>query len=327
MKAEILKLLRQSAGSVSGQELCRQLGVSRTAVWKAVSQLRENGYEIEAVQNRGYRLLRAPDILTAEELESLSDTEWLGKNIYSYSTIDSTNTEGKRLAEEGAEHGSVVVAEIQTAGRGRRGHQWSSPKGAGVWFSLILKPDLLPGDASTLTLVAAMAVVKAIGRIPGAQPQIKWPNDVLLSQKKVCGILTEMSAQIDYVNYIVTGIGINVRPQAFPEECARTATSLEQELGILPMSRAELLQAVLEEFERYYQRYMQTLDVSLFQQEYHQYLVNKDKQVRVLDPKGAYEGIARGINEKGELLVEREGKQIIVNSGEVSVRGIYGYVS
>ncbi len=327
MKAQILKLLRQSADSVSGQELCRQLGVSRTAVWKAMNQLRESGYEIEAVQNKGYRLLKAPDVLSADELASLCCTRWLGKQIYSYPTIDSTNTEGKRLAEEGAEHGSVVVAEVQTAGRGRRGHQWSSPKGAGIWFSLILKPELLPGDAATLTLVAAMAVVKAIGRLPGAQPQIKWPNDVLLSQKKVCGILTEMSAQIDYINYIVTGIGINVRPQAFPEDCAGTATALEQELGALPISRAALLQAVLEEFECYYQQYMQTLDVSLFRQEYHQYLINLDKQVRVLDPKGAYEGIARGINEKGELLVEREGIRTAVNSGEVSVRGIYGYVS
>ena len=327
MKAEILTVLRRTKGYVSGQELCGQLGVSRTAVWKTINQLKEAGYEIEAVQNKGYRLISAPDILSASELESLCRTKWLGKKICSYQEIDSTNTEGKRLAEEGASHGTVIVAEVQTAGRGRRGHQWSSPKGTGIWFSLILKPDIAPNYASMLTLVAAMAVSKAMERLPGIHPQIKWPNDVVLEGKKVCGILTEMSAQIDYINYIVVGIGINVKAQAFPEEIAGVATSLEQNWTGTAISRGELLAAVLEEFESYYEKYMETLDVSLFLEEYHARLVNKDRQVKVLDLKGAYEGIARGINAKGELLVEREGTLIAVNAGEVSVRGLYGYAS
>lgn len=326
MKTRILTALRQAKGHVSGQELCEQLGVSRTAVWKAINQLKETGYIIEAVQNKGYRLLSAPDVLSGPELMSLCKTRWLGKKICSYQEIDSTNTEGKRLAEDGADHGTVVVSEVQTAGRGRRGHQWSSPKGAGIWFSLILKPDIAPECASMLTLVAAMAVSKAIERLPGVHPQIKWPNDVVLSGKKVCGILTEMSAQVDYINYIVVGIGINVASQAFPKEIADVATSLGQNLPGMSISRGELLAAVLEEFEIYYEKYMKTLDISLFLEEYHARLVNKDKQVKVMDPRGTYEGIARGINEKGELLVEREGTQITVNAGEVSVRGLYGYV-
>lgn len=334
MKGKILTVLRRQEGYVSGQELCESLGVSRTAVWKAVRQLQETGYEIEALQNKGYRLLAAPDILTEPELSSLRRTGWLGKKFYCYEEVDSTNTQAKRLAEEGAEHGSVVVAEIQTAGRGRRGHQWSSQGGTGIWFSFILKPDLMPAQAPMLTLVAAMAVGKALGRLPGIKPLIKWPNDVILSGRKVCGILTEMSAQIDYVNYIVTGIGINVKNQDFPEEVASVATALEKEWlqgtehgtkkEALP-NRAALLEAVLEEFEHYYELYMQTRDVTLFLEEYHEYLANKDKQVKVLDPAGEYEGIARGINGNGELLVERGNSVIAINSGEVSVRGIYGY--
>ena len=324
-KEQILKVLRENGGFVSGQELSAQLNVSRTAVWKAVNQLKEAGYQIEAVSNRGYRLASAPDVLSVEELSSIRKTAWLGQKIYFYRETDSTNTRARSLAEEGAPHGSVVVAEIQNAGRGRRGRQWSSPEGAGIWFTLLLKPDIRPNDASMLTLVAAMAVVKGIGRSTGLAPQIKWPNDIVLSGKKVCGILTEMSTQIDYVNHIVVGIGINVKEQAFPPEIAEKATALELE-GKEPVSRPRLLEAVLEEFEGYYELYMRTRDVSLFQEEYNSFLVNKGRQVKVLDPAGEYEGTALGIDTKGELLVERQGEVVVVNSGEVSVRGIYGYV-
>lgn len=251
---------------------------------------------------------------------------WLGKTIHNYEEIDSTNTEGKRLAEKGAGHGTVIQAQIQTAGRGRRGRSWSSPKGAGLWFSMILRPDVSQESAPVITLAAAMAVVKAIERLPGAKPQIKWPNDVVMSGKKVCGILTEMSPRKEGVDYIIVGIGINVKQQAFPPDVILTATSLEQELPGVSVCNEMLLSAVLEEFEHYYEKYLQTMDVSLFLDEYHDRLANKDKQVKVLDPRGVYEGIARGINQRGELLVEREGTLITVNAGEVSVRGIYGYV-
>ncbi|MCI8281555.1 MAG: biotin--[acetyl-CoA-carboxylase] ligase [Lachnospiraceae bacterium] len=252
-------------------------------------------------------------------------TSWLGKTIYSYEEIDSTNTEGKRLAEKGAPHGSVIRAQVQTAGRGRRGRSWSSPKDAGIWFSIILRPDIAQESAPVLTLAAAMAVVRAIRRLPGAKPQIKWPNDVVMSGKKVCGILTEMSPQKEGVDYIVVGIGINMRQQAFPPDIIATATSLEQELPETVVSGEMLFTAVLEAFETYYDKFMQTGDASLFLEEYHGSLANKDRQVKVLDPQGDYEGIARGINRRGELLVEREGTLSTVNAGEVSVRGIYGY--
>lgn len=260
-----------------------------------------------------------------QEFSDIKKTVWLGNTLYLYKETDSTNTRARKLAEEGATHGSVVLAKIQNAGRGRRGRQWYSPEGAGLYFTILLKPDIRPDEAAMLTLVAAMAAAGGIARITGRKPQIKWPNDVLLSGKKVCGILTEMSAENGYVNHVVVGIGINVRPQAFPPEFADRAAALESECG-KAVSEPLLLEAVLEEFERYYGLYMQTMDVSLFLEEYNAVLANKDRQVKVLDPAGAYEGTAYGINARGELLVEYRGEIIKVNSGEVSVRGIYGYV-
>lgn len=323
MRTEILRLLRESEGYVSGQQLCDSLGVSRTAVWKVIQKLQEDGYRIEAVRNKGYRLREVPDILGEAELASIRRTQWLGSRIYYYQEIDSTNTQAKRLAEEGAAHGSVVVAEVQTVGRGRRGRNWISVGGSGIWFSLLLRPDIPPDRASMLTLVAAMAVTKGIRRITGRQVMIKWPNDVVVDGKKVCGILTELSAQIDYVNHVIVGIGINIRGQQFPPELQEKATTLEQ--GQQHIDRAWLLEAVLEEFEAYYEKFVETLDVSLFQEEYEELLVNRNRQIQVLDPAGPYEGVARGINEKGELLVECGRGLVTVNSGEVSVRGIYGY--
>lgn len=317
-------MLRETGGYVSGQQLCDTLGVSRTAVWKVIQKLMEEGYRIEAVRNKGYRLMEAPDTLGEAELMSIRRTRWLGSRIFYYDEIDSTNTQAKRLAEEGAPHGSVVVADVQTGGRGRRGRNWVSAGGSGIWFSLLLRPEILPDKASMLTLVAAMAVAKGIRRTTKLEPMIKWPNDVVLAGKKVCGILTELSAQVDYVNHIIVGIGINVRRQQFPPELEKVATTLEQERQ-LHVDRAQLLEAVLEEFEDYYEKYLHTLDVSLFREEYEELLVNQGRQIQVLDPAGAYEGIARGINEKGELLVECDRGLVTVNSGEVSVRGIYGY--
>jgi len=334
MKTKILKILRQNQEEyVSGQELCEQLGVSRTAVWKAVKQLKEMGYVIEAVQNRGYRLIGIPDILSEGEIESQLHTKWLGHVIYYFDELDSTNTEAKRIAETVDNqdwHGAVVVADMQTAGRGRRGRGWSSPHGIGIFFTILLKPEMDPGNAPMLTLVKAMAVLKGIEETTGLHPEIKLPNDIVLNGKKIVGILTEMSAQIDYINHIVVGTGINVHQLEFPEEIAKTATSLDLELRQsgrnIAISRAQLLDAVLKYFEHYYQIFMQTQDLSALMEEYHAMLANRGRRVRVLDPLGEYEGTALGIDQRGQLLVERNGEIIKVSSGEVSVRGIYGYV-
>lgn len=325
MKAEILKMLRETDSYVSGQELCNKFGVSRTAVWKAINQLKENGYEIEAVQNKGYHLLSAPDIMDKTELESIHATEWAGCEIYYFGSIDSTNTKAKELAEEGHPSGTLVVADRQTAGKGRRGRSWESPSGIGIFMTLMLKPEINPNHASMLTLVAAMATTRAIRRVTGVPAMIKWPNDIVMNGKKVCGILTEMSAQFDYINHIVIGIGINVHNEDFPEEIAQTASSIYLESG-QHIHRASLIEAFLEEFEDVYAEYLKTEDMEGLMKEYDAMLVNRGRQVRVLDPKEPFEGKAMGITKKGELIVDTWESRKLVSSGEVSVRGIYGYV-
>lgn len=326
MKAEILQVLREKDGYVSGQQLCERFGVSRTAVWKAINQLREMGYEIDSVPNKGYCIRSAPDILNKNELLSLQKTAWIGQRLECFDVIGSTNTTAMQMAEEGAPHGTLVVADRQDSGKGRRGRSWVMPAGIAIAMSIVLKPEeLQPANAPMLTLVSALAVVRAIEEQIGLKAAIKWPNDIVVDGKKVCGILTEMSTQIDYINHIVVGIGINVHNEQFPEELSDRATSLFLASG-RHYSRAALVEAVCENFEHYYEIFMRTQDLSGLQAEYDSYMVNKDRQVRILDPQSEYEGNARGITERGELLVETPEGVRKVDSGEVSVRGIYGYV-
>lgn len=325
MKTKILKTLKSATGYVSGQELCENLGVSRTAVWKVIRQLEEDGYRIEAVRNRGYRLLESEDVFTGEEIRSALHTRRIGQELVFLDTTDSTNNEARRRAEQGAPDGTLVVAIEQTAGKGRRGRSWVSPGGTGVWMSLLLRPDIPPECASMLTLVAAMAVETGIRRVTGLEGQIKWPNDVILDGKKVCGILTEMSTEMESIHYVIVGIGINVGITEFPGELKDTATSLILHTD-RRVSRAALTAAVAEAWEDYYESFLKTLDLSLLREEYSENLVNRDREVRVLTPGDTYTGISRGINERGELLVETADGMRAVMSGEVSVRGIYGYV-
>lgn len=325
MRTELLTMLRETNDYISGQKICDTFGVSRTAVWKAINQLRKNGYEIEAVPNKGYRLIEVPDILNLHELQSRRKTKWIGADTICYETIDSTNAEATRLAEGRYGHGTLIVADSQQAGRGRRGRGWESPAGTSIYMSLLLKPEINPNNASMLTLVAALAVSRAISQITGKPAGIKWPNDIVMNGKKICGILTEMSAQFDYVNHIVVGIGINVNTEEFPEELAHMATSLKLETGVR-VNRAELIEAVWEHFEEVYEIYMQTQDLRNLVREYNANLVNMHQNVKVLDPKEPFEGRAMGITPRGELMVDTWESRKLVSSGEVSVRGIYGYV-
>ena len=325
-KAEVLRLLRESTEYISGQELCEKFSVSRTAVWKIMKQLKEEGYEIEAVQNRGYRLLAVPDILSKSEIESRLDGGWIGSQVYFAEEVDSTNTWGKRLAEEGAPHGTLVVADEQTQGRGRRGRSWQSPKGTNISMTLILRPDLEPARASMLTIVMGLSVAQGLKELLKLPVQIKWPNDAVLNGHKLCGILTEMSAQIDYINYVVVGTGINVNLPEVPEELKDIATSLLIETGHR-VNRAEVIGAVLRAFARNYESFLAAGDLTGLLNAYNEILANRDRQVRVLDPKEPYEGVALGINARGELLVRKaDGSISEVYAGEVSVRGLYSYI-
>lgn len=326
MKTEILALLRDSGDYVSGQELCERFGVSRTAVWKVINQLKQEGYQIGAVQNKGYRLEHVPDVLSEFELKSRIKTRWAGRSLRYMEQTGSTNNDAKRLAEEGEPHGVLVVAERQTAGRGRRGRLWESPPGEAVYMSIALKPDFAPEKASMLTLVMALSVAEAVREETGLEALIKWPNDVVVNKRKVCGILTEMTMEPDYIRSVVIGAGINANQEQFPEELRFIATSLMLEGG-RRVSRAALIERVMGRFEENYEAFLTALDLSPLKERYEAMLANLGQRVRVLDPKGEFDGTAAGILSNGELLVRREdGSLEEVYAGEVSVRGYYGYV-
>lgn len=326
MKAQILKMLREGDGFVSGQQLCEVLGVSRTAVWKAVNQLKAEGYQVEAVRNRGYHIIDSPDILTREELGSMMDTEWAGRKIYYFDEIDSTNTRAKQLGEKGAPHGTLVIAEGQSAGRGRRGRAWESPGGSSIYMSMLLRPEIPPAKAPMLTLVMGVSTAEGLGEYTGLDMQIKWPNDIILKGKKLAGTLTEMSTEIDCVNYVVMGTGINVNMAQMPKELAEKATSLRAETGQI-MRRSQIIASVMKRFEENYRLFVENGDLRQLQEKYNSLLITRNKEVRIINGKEEYHAYALGINENGELMVrESDGTIKEISSGEVSVRGIRGYV-
>ena len=327
MKTELLAMLRESGDFYSGQELCEHFGVSRTAIWKRIRQLQDEGYEIEAVKNKGYRLAACPDSIAADEVESRLESDWVVRPVHYFSVIDSTNNYCKRIAEDGAPEGSLVIADEQTAGKGRRGRKWETPPGTAVAFTLLLRPETVPPEKiAMVTLIMGLAVARAVRKLYGLDAGIKWPNDAVIGGKKLCGILTEMTTDLMSVSYVVIGTGINANVKSFPEELKDTATSLAVELGH-DVVRSELIAEVVGSFEKFYKKFLQTCDLSLLQDEYNELLLNKDRTVRVLEPGNEYTGLALGIDKEGQLLVKREdGSVTAVYAGEVSVRGVYGYV-
>ena len=251
-------------------------------------------------------------------------TKWAGKTVHFARETDSTNLWIKRLAKEGAPEGTLALAEFQSAGRGRLGRSWEVPEGTSVMMSILLRPKFEPQYAPTLTLVMGMAVAKAVKSL-GFDVSIKWPNDVVVSHKKICGILTEMGLRDGKIDYAVIGVGINVNIKEFPEEMVDKATSLYLESG-KEFDRSQIPGLVMEAFEKYYEKFAATCDLSGLKEEYESILANYNQPVRVL-AKEPYEGVARGITDGGELLVEKtDGTIVAVSAGEVSVRGLYSYV-
>jgi len=326
MKTKILKVLRNADNYISGQSICNELGISRTAVWKYMNQLKADGYEIEATQNKGYNITKYPDVLTEVELGSLFENEFFGNKIYFYNEIDSTNNEAKKKAEDGATQGTLVITEFQNSGRGRRGKKWLSPSGSGIWMSFVLKPAIHPYGASMITLVAALSVVGALKNIKGLECNIKWPNDIVVNGKKICGILTEMSSELDAVNYVIIGIGININITEFDEQIKDIASSVFLETGLM-IKRSQVVADFAKYFEKYYSIFMQTQDMSGLIEKYNGLLVNVGREVKINNINNQFIGNAIGINEKGELLVKKkDGSVEKVIAGEVSVRGLYGYI-
>lgn len=252
-------------------------------------------------------------------------TKWAGKTVHFAPETDSTNEWAKRLSQDGAPHGTLAVAEFQSAGKGRLGRSWQAPVGSSVMMSLLLKPEFEPQYASMLTVVMGLSVAQAVKNLK-TEASIKWPNDVVVSRKKICGILTEMRLDGMKIRDVVIGVGINVNLREVPEELKDKATSLYLETG-KKYDRVQVLSLVMDKFEKNYEKFIQTCDLSGLIDEYNELLANRNQPVRILDKLNPWEGTALGINEQGELLVRDEKGEIrIVRAGEVSVRGLYTYV-
>ena len=325
IKTKVLMELKGTDTYVSGQDICERYGVSRTSVWKIINQLKDEGYEIDSVTNKGYKIIKTPDILSKSEIESVIPIEGIVNNVIYFDETDSTNTRAKLFGEEGAADGTLVVADCQNMGKGRRGRSFSSPRGQSIYMTFLLRPDILPIRASMITILSAMAVRSALSEICGIDSLIKWPNDVVADGKKICGILTEMSAELTKVNYVVVGIGINVNNEKMSKDIENVAISARMLTGSI-QRRSLIIGSVCKWFGIYYDKFISTQNLSLIKEEYNQYLVNFDKEVEIVRDNESYRAKSLGIDDEGRLLVERDGKTETVLSGEVSVRGVYGYV-
>lgn len=301
---------------ISGEELSVLLKISRTAIWKHVETLRKEGYYIEAVPRLGYKLTTLPDKLLAHELQWELKTKKIGKKIFCYETVGSTNIIAYKFGEDGAEEGAIVTAETQTKGKGRLGRSWVSPKGVGIYLSCILRPRIIPVEVPKITLVSAVAVVKAIREISGANAFIKWPNDILIEGRKVCGILTEMKAEQDKVEFIVVGIGVNVNTPK--KDLPPEATSLKEESG-KTVSRVALAKKILEELEHYYNLF-KTKGFNAIIDEWHRYSGMLGSRVKVLCHGREIEGNVQDIDSSGALVIRLDnGLQEQILAGDVKL--------
>ncbi len=331
-RQKVLDLLKKSQNMyLSGEEIATQLGLSRTAVWKAVDALRKEGYVIEARTSMGYCLTAAPDALTEKEIRSfLRSTQIMGREMHCLDTVDSTNTYLKRLSLAGAADGTVAVADSQTGGRGRMQRPFQSPPGKSISLSALLRPKLPPARLLPITALCAVAVCTAIERVCGVRPGIKWTNDLVLNGKKLCGILTEMAVEgeTEQLQYLVVGIGINVlqQPEDFADGVGEIATSLAIELG-RPVSRPQLAAAEIEELDRLYDA-LKRGDTDDYLTLYRRDCVTLGKTVQLIAPDGSRRTAeALDVDEEFGLVVrEADGIETVVRFGEVSVRGMYGYL-
>ncbi|HEY9072498.1 MAG TPA: biotin--[acetyl-CoA-carboxylase] ligase, partial [Desulfobaccales bacterium] len=300
-----------------GEVLAARLGLSRAAVWKRINRLKALGYAIEGSPRRGYLLLAATEKLLPEEVALGLKTRRLLGPVHHFDELASTNDLAKELATRGAPEGTLVVAESQTRGRGRLGRQWDSPPGTGLYVSLLLRPELPPTEMPQITLTTAVAVARAVSRVTGVTPGIKWPNDLLLDGKKLGGILTEMETESDRIRHLVVGLGLNVNNPAFPEELAAIATSLALATG-RSYSRVRLLQAWLEEFEELYGRFLAQEFAGILD-EWRSLAVTLGQRVTVRQGPRTICGLALEVAPDGALLLETDSGVIVrVTSGEIA---------
>jgi BirA family transcriptional regulator, biotin operon repressor / biotin---[acetyl-CoA-carboxylase] ligase len=324
MKERILEYLRNSKKYVSGEDISRELNISRTAVWKYINKLKEEGYSIESSSKKGYRLVESPDRLSYEEISPLLDTNYIGRNVLYFDSVASTNDIVREYAQRGEPEGLIAVAEEQTKGRGRMGRRWSTPKGVAIAMSMLLRPNLSPQFVPTITSVIAVSVVEALTSVTGFDIKIKWPNDIVLDGKKLCGILTEMSAEIDAVNHVIIGMGMNINQDDFEDDIKDVAVSLKSYSG-KSFERKLILAEILNRFEENYEIF-KFHGVSPFIDKIKRFSALLNNRVIISNINEKFEGEAIDIDMDGCLIVRLDNGDVRrVISGDVSVRGLYGY--
>ncbi len=322
LDVEILSAMRRAGqGGASGADLAARLGVTRAAIWGRIEELRRLGYDSEASPHQGYRLLDTPDRLHADDLLSRLEgrTRIIGRDIRVFAETTSTNDVVEKLARDGAKEGAVVFAEAQKKGRGRMGRPWLSPPGQGLWFSVLLRPLLRPQAATQLVVAAAVALTRAIRSQTDLMPVIKWPNDILIRGRKLGGILTELSAELDHVRHVVLGIGLDVNlvPADYPSDLRRLATSLKIETG-RHLDRAELAAAALEALDADYAR-IGSAEFPALADEWEEQCATLGRNVRIQVGTRLVEGVAEALDEDGALLVRTQhGRLERVVSGDVA---------
>jgi BirA family biotin operon repressor/biotin-[acetyl-CoA-carboxylase] ligase len=305
LREKLLEVFTHANGEfVSGQQLSEVLGCSRTAVWKHIEDLRKEGYELEAIRRKGYRITTKPEKITSNEIQLGLKTKSLGRNIHYEETVSSTQKIAHKLAYDGANEGTIVVAEEQVAGRGRLDRSWHSPKYSGIWMSIILRPSIPLPQSPQLTLLAAVSIAQAIQEVTKLEPEIKWPNDILFDRKKAVGILTELQAESDRINSIIIGVGINVNQTEtdFPDDIKDKATSLRIQSGN-KINRSELIQAILEKLEKLYKSYLKSgfYPIKLL---WEAYAISIGKEIVASTLTGKIHGLAKGITDEGVLIIE-----------------------
>lgn len=300
----ILEMLRSGTGHISGQQISTEFGLTRAAIWKHIRDLRKKGYIIDVVPNKGYHLASSPDMLFEEEIHCFLSTRTIGETVIFHREIDSTNSVAMLLASDGAPHGAVVTSDSQTGGRGRRGRDWFSPPGCNLYMSVILRPSVSPAEASQIPVISVISVVRVLEKLHTGLPfQIKWPNDILCHGKKVCGILCEMKSDMDQINHVVVGIGINVNVTSMDSCISDIATSLKLETG-QEYSRTKLSASLLEELEEIYLEWLQDRNLKRFVEEWERYSLLIGRNVKIETPSETIAGVATGLSDNGSLMVK-----------------------
>lgn len=321
IRNQLIQALSNAEGEfLSGQALAEIIGCSRTAIWKHIEQLRKDGFVLDAVRSKGYRIISTPNKMTKSDILFGLETEQFGRNIYYFDSVNSTQKVAHEVTNEGAPEGTIVIADEQTQGKGRLAREWHSLKQKGVWMSLIVKPNLPPQQAPQFTLITAVAAARAIESVTGLSPEIKWPNDILLNGKKVIGILTELQAEADKITALIIGIGMNVNhsDEDFPEEIKEIATSLALEKGD-EVSRVKLIQTFLKTFEKYYHLYLEKGFAPL-KVLWESYAISIGKTITATTVAEKITGKAIGITDQGVLKVEDDqGKVHYIYSADIHI--------